>query len=256
MKKFTLEIACESPQDCANAEVGGADRIELCSALSLGGLTPSLGTLKKAKELCGLPIMAMVRPRAGGFYYSDYELDSMVYDANRLIDEGADGIVFGFLNPDFSVDLKKTLKLVELGKSSGKQVVFHRAFDLVSNPFEAAEQLIEIGVTRILTSGQEPTALEGIDTNKKLQLEYGNKIEILAGSGVRLENARQILDIAKVDQIHTTAKIPVEKEIATTSRKDDFGGGDGGDGGGSSQANKLYEVSSEIVRNISQLCGE
>ncbi|MDR1033907.1 MAG: hypothetical protein LBL41_03970 [Bifidobacteriaceae bacterium] len=221
MQQYTLEICAGSARDCVKAENAGADRIELCSALSLGGLTPSLGLIRSVKKTCSLPIAAMLRPRAGGFYYTNDEFGEILYDANTFIDEGVEGIVFGFLSTDRAIDIERTEKLVKIAKDAKIEAVFHRAFDITPDLAESAKILIDLGVDRILTSGGKSNAGDGIPAIRALQDTYGDKVQFLAGSGVTLENARQILDEAGVSQIHTTAKADVN-DIAYASEFIDY----------------------------------
>ena len=157
MKIDIFEVCAGSVQDCINAELGGADRVELNSALYLGGLTPSLAMLKLVKEKTSLKVICMNRPRAAGFCYDDVEIETMFKDAEILLENGADGISFGFLNPDATINITHTKKMVELIHRYRKKAVFHRAFDCVSDPYVAIQQLIDCGVDRILTSGLQPT---------------------------------------------------------------------------------------------------
>jgi copper homeostasis protein len=193
-----------------NAEAGNADRIELCSALSLGGLTPSIGLQRAVKEACKLPIMSMLRPRAGGFYYSDDEFKCIMYDAYAIIGVGTEGLVFGFLNQDSTVDAVRTKKLVDLAHNNGLEAVFHRAVDITPDIDVAVELLIDLGVDRILTSGGQANAGAGIETIRHLQDAYGDRLQILAGSGVTLKNAHEILDKTGIHQLHSTAKHDVQ----------------------------------------------
>ena len=161
MQKITFEVCAGSYQDCLAAEKGGADRVELNSALSVGGLTPSLISLMRAKKETSLKIVCMVRPRAGGFCYDETEAQLMLEEAELLLEHGADGIAFGFLKADRTVDAEKTKKMVELIHVKGGEAVFHRAFDVTPEPAKAIETMIDCGVDRLLTSGQQAKALEG-----------------------------------------------------------------------------------------------
>lgn len=205
MKKTIIEICTGSLSDCIAAYEGGADRVELNSAMFLGGLTPTVATLKLVKRHCpGLKIISMVRPRAAGFCYDETEYEVCFLEAKELLEAGSDGIVFGFLNNDLTIRIDRTSKMVKLIKSYGKEAVFHRAFDCVSDQDVAIKQLIESGVDRVLTSGGYPTAIEGVEQIAYLQENYGNSIEILAGSGVRTSNAMEIIEKTKVTQIHSS----------------------------------------------------
>lgn len=206
MQKITFEVCAGSYQDCLAAEKGGADRVELNSALSVGGLTPSLISLMRAKKETSLKIVCMVRPRAGGFCYDETEAQLMLEEAELLLEHGADGIAFGFLKADRTVDAEKTKKMVELIHAKGGEAVFHRAFDVTPEPAKAIETLIDCGVDRLLTSGQQAKASEGATLLAELQNKYGDKIELLAGSGVNDGNVRELMEKTDIHQVHSSCK--------------------------------------------------
>ena len=206
MKRDLFEVCAGSVQDCINAQLGGADRVELNSALHLGGLTPSLAMLKLVKEKTSLKVICMDRPRAAGFCYDDVEIETMFEDARILLENGADGISFGFLNSDATINETETKKMVELIHQYQKEAVFHRAFDCVDDPMHAIKQLIDCGVDRILTSGLQPTALQGSSVIAKLQSEFGNQIELLAGSGINANNIRALKEQTGLHQFHGSCK--------------------------------------------------
>ena len=206
MKRDLFEVCAGSVQDCINAQLGGADRVELNSALHLGGLTPSLAMLKLVKEKISLKVICMDRPRAAGFCYDDVEIETMFEDAKILLENGADGISFGFLNSDATINVTETKKMVELIHQYQKEAVFHRAFDCVDDPMHAIKQLIDCGVDRILTSGLQPTAMQGASVLEKLQSEFGNRIELLAGSGINANNIRAIKEQTGLHQFHGSCK--------------------------------------------------
>ena len=198
-----LEICCGSIDDALQAQAGGAQRVELCSALFLGGLTPSIGTMQYARQQLAIPVMAMVRPRGGGFCYTDAEFATMERDAEALLASGADGIVFGVLKEDGNVDLKRTRRLREI--AGDKQAVFHRAFDVTPDPLRAVDELVSLGITRILTSGQQDTVPEGADLIRRL-IEYaGDRIEILPGGGIKPYNLGDVIARTGCKQVHLTA---------------------------------------------------
>lgn len=201
-----VEICCGSYQDCLNAYHGGADRIELNSALFLGGLTPSIASLKLAKQEVEIPIVCMVRPRGAGFNYDENEIKVIFEDAKELLEAGADGLAFGFLNEDASIEVELTKKMVELIHSYGKEAVFHRAYDCVADADAAMETLIECKVDRVLTSGLKATAIAGGEMIAHLVEKYGDRIEILAGSGVKDHNVVDFVKATKVEQVHSSAK--------------------------------------------------
>ena len=206
MKRDLFEVCAGSVQDCINAQLGGADRVELNSALHLGGLTPSLAMLKLVKEKTSLKVICMDRPRAAGFCYDDVEIETMFEDARILLENGADGISFGFLNSDATINETETKKMVELIHQYQKEAVFHRAFDCVDDPMHAIKQLIDCGVDRILTSGLQPTAMQGTSVLEKLQSAFGDQIELLAGSGINANNIRALKEQTGLHQFHGSCK--------------------------------------------------
>lgn len=206
MSDKILEVCAGSFDDCVSAFQGNADRVELNSALSLGGLTPSLATLMKVKKEIGIETCCMVRPRPAGFNYNVSEFEIMFEDARLLLEAGADGIVFGFLNENFTIQKEYTRKMVELIHSFGKKAIFHRAFDLCENLESSIVDLIECHVDRILTSGGRSNVDEGIKNISNLQSHYGSRIEILAGCGIRVDNVKKILNMTHVTQIHSSCK--------------------------------------------------
>jgi copper homeostasis protein len=198
-----VEICCGSLDDALEAERGGADRVELCSALFLGGLTPSFGTIVEAKTRLKIPVVVMIRPRGGGFCYTQPEMAVMERDTMLACEQGADGIVFGILNADGTIDVERCRRIRKL--IGHRQAVFHRAFDVTPDAFRALDQLVEMGFTRILTSGQEDTVPEGVPLIKRL-IEYaGDRIEVLPGGGIKLTSLRQVVEATGSKQVHLTA---------------------------------------------------
>lgn len=198
-----VEICCGSAADVAAAARGGADRAELSACLYFGGLTPSLGTVEEAAA-AGIPVMAMVRPREGGFCYDAGEGRIMVRDARHLLQHGAGGIVFGALTPAGEIDLDLCRRMVDAAE--GRETVFHRAFDLLGGHWERSlTQLMELGVTRVLTSGFAAAAPEGAEMLARLRRFAGEEIEILPGSGIRADNALALCRRTGCDQIHSSA---------------------------------------------------
>lgn len=180
---------------------GGASRVELNSDLFHGGLTPTLGELLTVKKHCpGLKVMCMVRPREGGFCYTDVEYETILADAKLFLDNGADGIVFGFLHEDGTVDAERTKEI--LAVIGDRESVFHRAIDVAPDWKAALDTLIDLGVTRVLTSGQKPTVPEGIFTLKAM-IEYAaGRIQILPGAGITAENALWVREMTGTTQMH------------------------------------------------------
>ncbi len=201
-----VEICCGSYEDALAAYHGGAKRIELNSALYLGGLTPSLGTLLLTKDNTDLKVIAMVRPRGAGFCYSDADFRVMKADARLLLENGADGIAFGCLTENGELDESRTREMTAVIKKHQGEAVFHRAFDCVQNPYQTIEKLIEIGIDRVLTSGGEEKAMNGIELLAGLQEMYGDKIELLAGSGINAENAKELMERTGIRQVHSSCR--------------------------------------------------
>lgn len=201
-----VEICCGSYEDALAASRGGAKRIELNSALFLGGLTPSAGCVELVKKNTNLKVISMVRPRGGGFCYTEAETDQMIEDARALLERGSDGLAFGFLTKSGEIDLERTGRMVSLIHSYGREAVFHRAFDCTRDPETAISQLIELGTERILTSGLKGTAWEGRECLRRLQQEFGSRVELLAGSGVNAENAGELMEWTGISQVHSSCK--------------------------------------------------
>ena len=198
-----LEIIATCAEDCAIIDRASGDRIELCSALALGGLTPSAALVQRARAATSLPIMMMLRPREGGFCYSAEEFRQMVFDLKFGLAVGVDGFVFGCLHRDGTIDERRTAHLVKL--AAGRQSVFHRAFDVTPDPLAALETLVALGVTRVLTSGQQATALAGAGLIQKLVEQAAGRIEILPGAGVRAEHVAELVRHPGVTQVHASA---------------------------------------------------
>ena len=203
MAKVLLEICCSSIDDAIEAERGGADRVELCSALFLGGLTPSLGTLLEAKSRLRIPIIFMVRPRSGGFCYTEAEFATMLRDAEAAVAHGADGVVFGILKPDGEIDRDRTHAMQQV--IGDRQAVFHRAFDVTPEPFRALDQLVDLGITRVLTSGQQPDVIQGHVLIRRLIQHAAGRIEVLPGGGIPPHMIEQAIEWTGCSQVHLTA---------------------------------------------------
>lgn len=201
---YLLEIATSDFPTTRSAVEGGADRIELCANLAEGGTTPSYGSILHCREAFNISIYSMIRPRGGDFLYSDEEYHIMLNDIKMCKQLHCDGVVFGMLKKDGSIDVKRTATLVQAAYPMG--VTFHRAFDRCANPFEALEQLIEIGCERILTSGQKPTVPEGLELIAELNRMGGHRIHIMPGSGIRKENIRMIAAKTGCTEFHSSVR--------------------------------------------------
>ena len=177
-----IEVCAESYEYALKAEKAGADRIELCKDLQLDGLTPDYESAKRTIDSLNIPVFVLIRPRKGDFIYSNEEFELMKSDVVKFKEMGCKGIVSGVLNDDKSIDIKRTKELVELSRPL--EFTFHRAFDVVSDPFTEIEKLIEIGVNRVLTSGQKNKAIDGLDLLEELKNISNNRIVIMPGSGI------------------------------------------------------------------------
>ena len=222
MSDIIIEVCCGGIEDALEAYRGGADRIELNSCLFHGGLTPSVGTLITAKQRIPIPVMAMVRPRQGGFCYTEAEFETAVRDAQVLLDNGADGIVFGFLNADGTVDTGRCRRLKEV--AGDRTTVFHRAIDVCPDWKKAVRQLIDIGIDRILTSGQAPDVYYGLQTIREMIEFSAGAIQILPGAGITLRNAESIVRDTGCSQIHV-AHFTQRIDPSTSNNRDIFFGG-------------------------------
>lgn len=201
-----VEVCAGSVLDCVTAQEAGAHRIELNSALYLGGLTPSLAMLQLAKANVTLPIICMVRPRGGGFCYHELEKDTLFLDAKALLESGADGLAFGFLTKTQAIDLASTKRMIDLCHQYNKEAVFHRAIDCCHNIVEATQQLIHLGCDRILTSGQRATAQEGVECLAQLHSQFGNQIEWCMASGISSQNVQHLIETTGIQQVHGSFK--------------------------------------------------
>ncbi len=197
-----LEICTNSYQSAINAQNAGANRIELCSELSLGGITPSYGLIKQVIENVSIPVFVLIRPRSGNFVYSNTEFEIIKKDVEFCKEVGCSGVVTGILLENGGIDLERTKILLELAKPI--DFTFHRAFDCVKNPEDSIKALKQIGVKRILSSGLKSKAIEGIELLVKLQKIVGEDLSIMPGSGVNISNI-SIFKEKGFNEIHTSA---------------------------------------------------
>ena len=211
MEQFHIEIATTDFPTTQSAVEGGAHRIELCANLAEGGTTPSFGMLKHCREKFQVELYPMIRPRGGDFFYTEEEFKLMLDDAKLCKQLGCDGIVTGFLNRDGSIDVQRTSKIVEAVYPLG--VTFHRAFDRCRDPFQAMEELIEIGCERILTSGQKPNALDGAPLIGKLNEKADHRIIIMPGAGVNVETIGRIREITGCVEFHASLRTTRKSEM-------------------------------------------
>lgn len=199
-----LEICVDSLASVIACAEGGADRIELCASLTEGGLTPSAGMISQARAIFPGEIAVMIRPRGGDFAYSPVEVVAMSADIELARELGADAVVFGCLSNDGTVDAAVAETLLEV--CSGMPAVFHRAFDVSRDLFDSLETIIELGFDRILTSGGKPYVMQALDTIAALVAKAGDRIEILPGGGIKIEQIAEIVNATKVNQIHLSAR--------------------------------------------------
>ena len=222
--RIRIEVCCGSADDVIEAFHAGADRVELNSDLFHGGLTPTVGSLRIAKRETGMPIMTMVRPREGGFCYAPAEFAVCREVARVLLNNGADGLVFGFLHENGTIDRERTRILAETALEAGKEAVFHRAIDVVPDWREAIDLLAELRVTRILTSGQEPDVAYGTKTVRDMIAYAAGRIQILPGAGVTPRNMARILAETGADQLHIAVHRTLSDSSADNNRSIYYGG--------------------------------
>ncbi len=215
-----LEVCCGHIESVIQAQKGGADRIELCSALEVGGLTPTNAAITLAKQTVDIPIYVLIRPREGNFIYSELEKQQTILEIASSIEAGADGIVIGALNDSLDLDLPFIRKMVE---TAGKiPVTFHRAFDLTRKPKEAIFELIQLGITTVLSSGQEENAWKGRALLADLVEITKGEINVLAGCGVNAKNVAELIAYCGLKQVHVSAKINIHSDHHSELFAQDF----------------------------------
>jgi copper homeostasis protein len=199
-----VEICAASLEDALQAQAGGAHRLELSSALELGGLTPSLGSLIEIRQAVRLPIIALLRPRSGGFAYGASDFKVMQRDLDLLLEHGAHGIALGIITEDGGLDRERCQRLV--AQAQGRELVFHRAFDVTPDPFQTLEELIDLGFRRVLTSGHEKSALRGASLIRALLERAAGRIEILPAGGINRLTVAAVLAQTGCRQIHASLR--------------------------------------------------
>ena len=234
-KDFKFEICANSVESCLAAQEGGADRVELCAGIPEGGTTPSYGEIKLARKLLTTTkLHVIIRPRGGDFLYTPLELERMEEDIRMCRQLGVDGVVIGCLTEEGEVDMEANRRLINAAKGcinateslahahEGIQalrpmsVTFHRAFDRTANPMKALDDIIALGCDRILTSGQQPKAIDGISLLAQLERrieESESGIQLLAGSGVNEDNIREIFDATGIHEYHFSARVNVPSRM-------------------------------------------
>jgi copper homeostasis protein len=198
-----LEIVVYNIESALKAQEGGADRIELCDNPGEGGTTPSYGTIELVRQNLSIDVYVMIRPRGGDFCYSSYEFHSMKRDISQCQKLSVDGVVFGILNPDGTIDKKRCKELI--AQARPLKITCHRAFDMTRNPFEALEDCIEVGFDRILTAGQRAVASQGAELIRELIRKSNGRISIMPGSGVNETTVENIVSKSGASELHFSA---------------------------------------------------
>lgn len=249
-EEFKFEICANSVESCLAAQEGGADRVELCAGIPEGGTTPSYGEIKLARKLLTkTKLHVIIRPRGGDFLYTPLELERMEEDIRICRELGVDGVVFGCLTEEGDIDREVNRRLVELARPMS--VTFHRAFDRTVDPMKALEDIISLGCNQILTSGQQPKAIDGISLlaqlEKKLKEYPLPPIQLLAGSGVNEENIRQIFDATGIHEYHFSARVNVVSKMKHYNHEVYMGAK------GADESNSLVTSAEKVRNTIKQL---
>ena len=220
-RKCVVEVCVDSVESAIAAERGGANRVELCSNLLEGGVTPSAGLIAAVRRAISIPVNVMIRPRGGDFFYSEDEIGIMRQDIQTAKELGANGVVLGMLDTEGNVDARRTSELVQFSRPL--TVTFHRAIDMSRDLVVALQTLMELKVDRALTSGGEQTAIEGQRTIARLVEAAAGRIAIMAGSGIREENVRQLIEETGVPEVHVGMSAPVESPMRSRNERVSMG---------------------------------
>ncbi|OIQ25728.1 copper homeostasis protein CutC [uncultured Vibrio sp.] len=223
-----IEVCIDNIESLHNAISGGATRIELCSSLALGGLTPSFGFMKKAALIATIPVYAMIRPRQGDFLYDSDDVESMLIDIDAASQAGLDGVVFGALNANGDIDMNVAKQLADKAHALKLGITFHRAIDQCKDYRNAIEQVCELGCERVLTSGSASTALEGIPVLSDMVDIANGRVSIMAGAGLNADNVQRIVEQTNINEVHLSgkshrsSKMVFVAEQAKMGNSDDF----------------------------------
>lgn len=240
--KIKVEICAHTLTSALTAQEGGADRIELCAAIEVGGVTPSAATIIEARRLLNIEICVLIRPRSGDFCYSDTEFELIKKEIQFCKEQGIDGVVVGILTENQEIDEKRMAELLQIARPM--QVVCHRAFDQTADAFKALEQLITLGYDRILTSGQKEGVVEGKKILQELVAQAKGRIAIMPGNGVTVDNSGDILEFTKAKDIHLTAKTLLSGKKKTSGNFFDMK---------AALNNNFYETDLEQVKKVVQI---
>ena len=221
--KYHVEVCIDNLESLHNAIAGGATRIELCSSLALGGLTPSFGFMKKARQISDLPIFAMIRPRQGDFLYDQDDIDSMLLDIEAAAEAELQGVVLGCLTATGDVDLVAMPQLTERAKLYGLGITFHRAIDQCHDWENALEQVISLGCERVLSSGQAANVTQGSGTLAQMVTQADGRISIMAGAGLNAENVVEIITKTGVREIHLSGKTTRASQMHSVNQQAKMG---------------------------------
>lgn len=208
---MNIEVCVDSLESALIAEQAGANRIELCLDLNIGGTTPSYGLMKSVRKHVDIPIFTMIRPRSGDFCYTDYELEVMKEDIILAKELKMDGIVIGVLDEEGDFNVSVMREFTQLARPM--KINIHRAFDMCRNPIKELDKLLDIGADRILTSGGCSTAVEGLELIKEIQNRVGDRISIMPGSGVNKDNVIEIIKETNVKEVHLSGKKIIDSRM-------------------------------------------
>lgn len=247
-ENYTFEVCANSVESCLAAQEGGAHRVELCAGIPEGGTTPSYGEIKTARRVLDIRLHVIIRPRGGDFLYSPVETEIMLEDIRMAKKAEADGLVFGCLCPDGNINLPLMQKLMEA--SGDTPVTFHRAFDHCQDPYRALDELVSLGVTRILTSGQQPTAPQGTSLLKELQAYAKGRIILLAGCGVNETNIRRLAQDTGIHEFHFSAREQVKSQMIFTNPEVTMGDKD------ADEYTRDVTTARRVRNTIEALCGK
>ncbi len=223
--KYKLEICVDNVESAIDAQIAGADRVELCQNLIEGGTTPGLGTIISARNNLNISLNVIIRPRGGDFLYTDLEYDIMRRDIDICGENGVDGIVLGILRSDGKIDIERTAKLIELAHPMS--VTYHRAFDMCLDAAQGLEDIIASGASRLLTSGQSDNAMEGAQLIKQLLGQAHNRIIIMPGSGINVSNIAELAKVTGTNEFHLTGRKTIESDMNFRRQGISMGGATG-----------------------------